>query len=157
MVEQSFESRQPQRDYQRSGIAAGARQRRYRPVRIHSGATEGCRSFIYRRTDCCSEEGKNRRQRTRDRRWTAHRCSSRPSIDAVAQISARQISSSRRPVQLEPGRQGHRGDAPQGGFFQDENGQTAFTHGVQFGVTQGTGNLQRDAVMLQASRGAIRS
>ena len=37
-----------------------------------------------------------------------------PSIDAVAQISARQISSSRRPVQLEPGRQGHRGNAPPG-------------------------------------------
>jgi hypothetical protein len=33
--------------------------------------------------------------------------------------------------------------APQGGFFE-RNGATAFTHGVQFGIAQGTGNLQRD-------------
>jgi hypothetical protein len=34
---------------------------------------------------------------------------------------------------------------PDGGFFQGDNGATAFTHGVQFGVVQdGSGNLQRD-------------
>jgi hypothetical protein len=37
---------------------------------------------------------------------------------------------------------------PQGAFFKGQNGQTAFTHGVQFGVTQGTGNLQRDTQAL---------
>jgi hypothetical protein len=34
---------------------------------------------------------------------------------------------------------------PDGAFFQGDGGQTAFTHGVQIGVTQGTGNLQRDS------------
>jgi beta-barrel assembly-enhancing protease len=35
--------------------------------------------------------------------------------------------------------------APQGGYFEGNQGQTAFTHGVQFGVTRsGSGNLQRD-------------
>ena len=33
---------------------------------------------------------------------------------------------------------------PDGAFFQGDRGQTAFTHGVQIGVAQGTGNLQRD-------------
>ena len=38
--------------------------------------------------------------------------------------------------------------APEGGFFED-NGQTAFTHGVQIGVAQGgSGNLQRDSEQL---------
>jgi hypothetical protein len=37
--------------------------------------------------------------------------------------------------------------APEGAFFQ-RNGATAFTHGVQFGVAQGTGNLQRDTQAL---------
>jgi beta-barrel assembly-enhancing protease len=42
--------------------------------------------------------------------------------------------------------------APQGGYFQDNQGQTAFTHGVQFGVTQGgSGNLQRDTEALLQS------
>jgi hypothetical protein len=35
--------------------------------------------------------------------------------------------------------------APEGGFYSDGRGATAFTHGVQVGVAQGgTGNLQRD-------------
>jgi hypothetical protein len=33
--------------------------------------------------------------------------------------------------------------APQGAYFQG-NGNSAFTHGVEVGITQGTGNLQRD-------------
>ncbi len=34
---------------------------------------------------------------------------------------------------------------PDGAFFEGDNGGTAFTHGVEFGVIQGgTGNLQRD-------------
>jgi beta-barrel assembly-enhancing protease len=37
--------------------------------------------------------------------------------------------------------------APNGAFFQGDSG-TAFTHGVQIGVTQGTGNLQRDTQRL---------
>jgi Zn-dependent protease with chaperone function len=37
--------------------------------------------------------------------------------------------------------------APAGAFFS-ENGGTAFTHGVQFGVAQGSGNLQRDTQRL---------
>ena len=38
--------------------------------------------------------------------------------------------------------------APEGGFFED-NGQTAYTHGVQIGVAQGgSGNLQRDTQQL---------
>ena len=42
--------------------------------------------------------------------------------------------------------------APQGGYVQDNRGQTAFTHGVQFGVTQGgSGNLQRDTEALLQS------
>lgn len=41
--------------------------------------------------------------------------------------------------------------APEGGFFQAENGETAFTHGVQFGVAQGSGNLQRDTQQLVQS------
>jgi hypothetical protein len=39
--------------------------------------------------------------------------------------------------------------APEGGFFRGDNGQTAFTHGIQFGVVpNGTGNLQRDTEAL---------
>jgi Zn-dependent protease with chaperone function len=38
--------------------------------------------------------------------------------------------------------------APNGAFFQGDNGGTAFTHGVQIGVTQGSGNLQRDTQRL---------
>ena len=35
--------------------------------------------------------------------------------------------------------------APEGGFYGDERGGTAFTHGIQVGVAQGGGgNLQRD-------------
>ena len=35
--------------------------------------------------------------------------------------------------------------APEGGYFENSNGGTAFTHGVQLGVMQGgSGNLQRD-------------
>jgi beta-barrel assembly-enhancing protease len=42
--------------------------------------------------------------------------------------------------------------APQGGYFQGNQGQTAFTHGVQFGVTQGgSGNLERDTEALVQS------
>jgi beta-barrel assembly-enhancing protease len=42
--------------------------------------------------------------------------------------------------------------APQGGYFEGNQGQTAFTHGVQFGVTQGgSGNLQRDTEALVQS------
>ena len=41
--------------------------------------------------------------------------------------------------------------APQGAFFEGQNGRTAFTHGVQFGVAQGTGNLQRDTQSLLQS------
>jgi hypothetical protein len=36
---------------------------------------------------------------------------------------------------------------PDGAFFEDQ-GHTAFTHGVQFGVVQGSGNLQRDTQQL---------
>lgn len=39
--------------------------------------------------------------------------------------------------------------APDGGFVRGDNGQTAFTHGVQIGVMSGgTGNLQRDTEQL---------
>jgi beta-barrel assembly-enhancing protease len=39
--------------------------------------------------------------------------------------------------------------APSGAFFEADNGGTAFTHGVQFGVAQGgSGNLQRDSQAL---------
>ncbi len=39
--------------------------------------------------------------------------------------------------------------APEGGHFRGDNGQTAFTHGVQFGVVpNGSGNLQRDTEQL---------
>jgi hypothetical protein len=38
--------------------------------------------------------------------------------------------------------------APDGAFFRGDNGGTAFTHGVQIGVSQGTGNLQRDTQRL---------
>jgi Zn-dependent protease with chaperone function len=42
--------------------------------------------------------------------------------------------------------------APEGGFFEGENGATAFTHGVQIGVAQGgSGNLQRDTEQLVQS------
>jgi hypothetical protein len=34
--------------------------------------------------------------------------------------------------------------APQGAYFQGDNGGSAFTHGVEVGVAQGTGNLQND-------------
>jgi hypothetical protein len=40
--------------------------------------------------------------------------------------------------------------APQGAYFQD-NGNSAFTHGVEVGITQGTGNLQRDTDSLLRS------
>ena len=39
--------------------------------------------------------------------------------------------------------------APDGGFFEGDNGGTAFTHGMQIGVVQGgSGNLQRDTQQL---------
>ena len=38
--------------------------------------------------------------------------------------------------------------APDGAFFRGDNGGTAFTHGVQIGVSQGSGNLQRDTQRL---------
>jgi Zn-dependent protease with chaperone function len=38
--------------------------------------------------------------------------------------------------------------APNGAFFQGDNGGTAFTHGVQIGTAQGSGNLQRDTQRL---------
>ena len=38
--------------------------------------------------------------------------------------------------------------APDGAFFRGDNGGTAFTHGVQIGVAQGSGNLQRDTQQL---------
>jgi hypothetical protein len=44
--------------------------------------------------------------------------------------------------------------APEGAYSQ-ANGGTAFTHGVEVGVTQGTGNLQRDTEQLL--RGFARS
>ena len=34
--------------------------------------------------------------------------------------------------------------APEGAYFQGDNGGSAFTHGVEVGVAQGTGNLQND-------------
>ena len=38
--------------------------------------------------------------------------------------------------------------APDGAFFRGDGGVTAFTHGVQIGVAQGSGNLQRDTQQL---------
>jgi Zn-dependent protease with chaperone function len=39
--------------------------------------------------------------------------------------------------------------APDGGYFEGNNGGTAFTHGVQIGIAQGgSGNLQRDTQQL---------
>ena len=38
--------------------------------------------------------------------------------------------------------------APDGAFFRGDNGSTEFTHGVQIGVSQGSGNLQRDTQRL---------
>ena len=50
------------------------------------------------------------------------------------------------------GEQGGVTYAPQGGYFEGNQGQTAFTHGVQFGVTQGgSGNLERDTESLVQS------
>src|SRR6266850_6288362 len=34
--------------------------------------------------------------------------------------------------------------APQGAYFQGDNGGSTFTHGVEVGISQGTGNLQND-------------
>jgi hypothetical protein len=42
--------------------------------------------------------------------------------------------------------------APQGAFFEGQNGGTAFTHGIEFGTSQGgSGNLQRDTQSLLQS------
>ncbi len=41
--------------------------------------------------------------------------------------------------------------APEGGYFQAQGGGTAFTHGVEVGITQGTGNLSRDTETLVRS------
>jgi peptidase M48-like protein len=38
--------------------------------------------------------------------------------------------------------------APQGAFFEAQNGKTSFTHGVQFGTAKGSGNLQKDTQAL---------
>ena len=43
--------------------------------------------------------------------------------------------------------------APDGAFFRGDGGATAFTHGVQIGVVQGSGNLQRDTQQLLNSFG----
>jgi beta-barrel assembly-enhancing protease len=41
--------------------------------------------------------------------------------------------------------------APEGAYFRGQGGGSAFTHGVEVGVTQGTGNLQRDTQALLRS------
>ena len=41
--------------------------------------------------------------------------------------------------------------APEGAYFTGNNGGTAFTHGVEIGVSQGSGNLQRDTQALLQS------
>jgi hypothetical protein len=41
--------------------------------------------------------------------------------------------------------------APTGAVFQGDNGHIAFTHGVEVGTSQGTGNLQRDTDALLRS------
>ena len=41
--------------------------------------------------------------------------------------------------------------APEGAYFQAQGGGSTFTHGVEVGVTQGTGNLQRDTQALLRS------
>ena len=38
--------------------------------------------------------------------------------------------------------------APNGAFFRGDNGGTDFTHGVQIGIAEGSGNLQRDTQRL---------
>ena len=38
--------------------------------------------------------------------------------------------------------------APEGAFFRTDNGSHVFTHGLQIGVAQGSGNLQRDTQRL---------
>jgi hypothetical protein len=38
--------------------------------------------------------------------------------------------------------------APQGAFFEAQNGRTSFTHGVKFGTAKGSGNLQKDTQSL---------
>ena len=38
--------------------------------------------------------------------------------------------------------------APEGAFFRGNNGATDFTHGVQIGIAEGSGNLQRDTQRL---------
>ena len=38
--------------------------------------------------------------------------------------------------------------APDGAFFRADNGATDFTHGVQIGIAEGSGNLQRDTQRL---------
>ena len=41
--------------------------------------------------------------------------------------------------------------APEGAYFQGNNGGTAFTHGVEIGTAEGTGNLTRDTQQLVQS------
>jgi hypothetical protein len=41
--------------------------------------------------------------------------------------------------------------APQGAYFSGDNGGSAFTHGIEVGVAQGTGDLQRDTDSLLRS------
>ena len=41
--------------------------------------------------------------------------------------------------------------APRGGYLQAENGQSAFTHGIEVGVTQANGNLQQQTEQLLQS------
>ncbi len=41
--------------------------------------------------------------------------------------------------------------APEGGYVQVQGGGTTFTHGVEVGITQGTGNLSRDTETLVRS------
>ncbi len=41
--------------------------------------------------------------------------------------------------------------APEGAYFQQQNGGSAFTHGMEVGVTQGTGDLARDTQQLLRS------
>jgi hypothetical protein len=41
--------------------------------------------------------------------------------------------------------------APQGAYFQGNNGGSAFTHGIEVGVAQGTGDLNRDTNSLLRS------
>ena len=73
----------------------------------------------------------------------------RGAVAAVADLSARRLPAHQRPGNWEQVNGGNTVMfVPDGGYVRADNGQSAFTHGIEIGVTRGDGNLQQQTEQL---------